>query len=441
MIGVGISAGLTGAKRARSIQDPLPALDLDWATDRSLPAAYGPTPSFSRASTGTYFTSSGLLTSAAINGPRFNHVYNGSSWVSKGLLVEEQRTNNLLRSEDLTVTWTANRGSITSNAIVAPDGTTTADRFIESTANGVHGPVQTPVTTTAAAYTVSGFFRAGTRSIVVMRFQDFATGLNGVGAEFDLSAGTISSPAVVIGAFTSPSATISNVGGGWYRCTVTGTTNTTQCSLRIETCTSAGAFSAAFFQGSSYTGDGSSYFDSWGYQLELGSFATSYIPTHTAAVTRSADVCQITGTSFSSFFNANEGSIAAEYDTIYPLSLASSRRLFIFRDAGNSVRLNSEINSNGIYWETVPAGANILGAYSASAYDSVKAGYGYKVNDFAITVNGSAASTDTSVSVPTGITLLDLGSMDGSQYLCGHIARLRYYNSRLTNSKLQELST
>ena len=69
MIGVGISAGLSGAKRARSIQDPLPALDLDWATNRSLPASYGPTPSFSRASTGTYFDGQGILKSAAVNGP------------------------------------------------------------------------------------------------------------------------------------------------------------------------------------------------------------------------------------------------------------------------------------------------------------------------------------------------------------------------------------
>jgi hypothetical protein len=180
----------------------------------------------------------------------------------------------------------------------------------------------------------------------------------------------------------------------------------------------------------------------FGAQYETGAFATSFIASDSGtAVTRSADVCQITGTSFSSFFNANEGSIAAEYDTIYPLSLASSQRLFIFRDAGNSVRLNSEINTPGLYWETVPAGANIFGAYSASAYDVVKAGYGYKVNDFAITVNGSAASTDTSVSVPTGITLLDIGGMNGSQYLCGHIARLRYYPTRLPNATLQVLST
>lgn len=438
MIGVGISAGLTGAKRARSIQDPLPALDLDWATDRSLPAAYGPTPSFSRASTGTYFTSSGLLTSAAINGPRFNHVYNGSSWVSKGLLVEEQRTNNLLQSEDLTVTWTANRGSITSNTTVAPDGTTTADRFVESTANGVHGPVQTPVTTTAAAYTVSGFFRAGTRSVVVMRFQDYATGLNGVGAEFDLSAGTISAPAVVIGAFTSPSATISNVGGGWYRCTVTGTTNTTQCSLRIETCTTAGAFSAALFQGSSYTGDGSSYFDSWGYQLEAGSFATSYIPTHTSAVTRSADVCQITGTNFSGLWNEPGGTLVAEGDTpasgtksLVSADNATANESSVLQTVGTDPLF--VVTDGGVAQVSIDAGTVVYGT-------AFKLAAAYAINDFAVSKDAAAVVTDTSGTIPTP-TQLNIGADAAGNYVCGHIARLRYYSTRLTNAKLQELST
>jgi len=444
MIGVGISAGLSGAKRTRSIQDPLPALDLDWATDRSLPAAYGPTPSFSRASTGTYFTSSGVLTSAAINAPRFNHVFNGSSWVSKGLLVEEQRTNNLLRSEDLTITWTANRGSITSNAIVAPDGTTTADRFVESTANGVHGPVQTPVTTTAAAYTVSGFFRAGSRSIVVMRFQDFATGLNGVGAEFNLSSGTISAPAVVIGAFTSPSATISDVGGGWYRCTVTGTANTTQCSLRIETCTTAGAFSAAFFQGSSYTGDGSSYFDSWGYQLELGSFATSYIPTTTAAVTRSADVCQITGGDFSGLYNQSEGSFAVEYDRVGVDNSKDSEVIQVTNSSGTNQYYIDAVGGNEVvnfFISPTMQASLALGSVSAAGV-YVRTAIAYKINDFVASRNGAAVVTDASGTVPT-VDRMGIGRdiVANNFTLNGHIARLRYYSTRLTNAKLQELST
>jgi hypothetical protein len=47
-------------------------------------------------------------------------------------------------------------------------------------------------------------------------------------------------------------------------------------------------------------------------QLEAGAFRTSYIPTTTAAVTRSADVASITGSAFSSWFNASTGVIYGE---------------------------------------------------------------------------------------------------------------------------------
>jgi hypothetical protein len=268
-----------------------------------------------------------------------------------------------------------------------------------------------------------------------MRFQDFATGTNGVGAEFNLSAGTISSPAAVIGAFTSPSATISDVGGGWYRCTVTGTANTTQCSLRIETCTSAGAFYAAFFQGSSYAGDGSSYFDSWGYQLELGSFATSYIPTHTAAVTRSADVCQITGTDFSGFWNATEGTFVAEWDFIrttggtpFTALSTTSSLMQIYRSGTPDLRWF-------VYNGTTQADFTIGNVASVN-----RAAVAYKANDFAGSSLGGVVATDTSGSVPTA-NKLNILADENNAVVTGHISRLRYYNTRLANSKLQELST
>jgi len=436
MIGVGLSATLSGGRKARVNLDPMPALDLNFAANRSLPADYGPTPSFSRASTGTFFNSSGVLTSAAVNAPRFNHVYSGGSWVSRGLLVEEQRTNLQLASSDLGngSYWSTLNMSISANSGNAPDGTATADFLVPSAGTGTKYIYSnpTPYTKTAGANNaVSIFAKSSDFQYITIQALDNGSGAY-IHAGFDLLNGIVGSSATGGGA-TFVSSSIQNVGNGWYRCVVVGSSSGTQGRIAIGVGGNATLTS---------TGDGVKGAFIWGVQAEDNvSFSTSYIPTTSASATRSADVCQITGTSFSSFFNANEGSIAAEYDTIYPLSLASSRRLFIFRDAGNSVRLNSEINTPGLYWETVPAGANILGAYSASAYDVVKAGYGYKVNDFAITVNGATASTDTSVSVPTGITLLDIGGMNGSQYLCGHISRLRYYPTRLTNATLQSLST
>jgi hypothetical protein len=406
----------------------MPALDLNFAANRSLPADYGPTPSYSRASTGTLFNSSGVLASAAVNVPRFDHVYSGGSWVSRGLLVEEQRTNLYLYSEDLSQGNTANNVTVSTNTDMSPDGNTTADKITSATSTAIHYLEKGGyAVSSSTAYTISLFAKKGTHRYIQISANNEGSG---VYANFDIQAGILGN----VGA--SATGSITNCANGWFRCSMTYTaTNISSRPLIVM----VSGTTAARVESTALTTSDTVLI--WGVQQEAGSFATSYIPTTSSSATRSADVCQITGTSFSSFFNANEGSIAAEYDTIYPLSLASSRRLFIFRDAGNSVRLNSEINTPGLYWETVPAGANILGAYSASAYDVVKAGYGYKVNDFAITVNGATASTDTSVSVPTGITLLDIGGMNGSQYLCGHISRLRYYPTRLTNATLQSLST
>ena len=416
-----------------------PTVDLLFAADRSLTSYSGPTPSFSRASTGTYFNSSGVLTSATINAARFNYAYNGTTWVSKGLLIEEQRTNTCLRSQDLTATWSANRGSITSNTTTAPDGTLTADRFVENTATGVHGPVQFDiVTTSGAASTASGFFKAGSRSVIVVRFQDNATGLHGVGAEFNLSNGTISVAALTIGGFSSPSASITDVGNGWYRCSVTGTVNTTLCSLRVEACTATGALSSGSFTGSSYTGDGSSYFDSWGYQMEAGSFPTSYIPTTTAAVTRSADVCQITGLDFSGFWNATEGSIAAEIDSpasgTRPISSAddnTANKSMILFTSGADPKFS--VTDGGVSQADIDAG-------SISANTNFKLSTAFKANDFSASVGGSAAVTDASGTVPS-VDRLRIGANQAGNYLNGHIARWRYYPVRLPNATLQVLST
>jgi hypothetical protein len=81
-----MSLPLLGAGMATD--GPSAALDLNFASLLSLTPSVGPTPSYTRASTGTSTNASGVLTTAAINEPRFDHVYNGSSWVSKGLLIE-----------------------------------------------------------------------------------------------------------------------------------------------------------------------------------------------------------------------------------------------------------------------------------------------------------------------------------------------------------------
>lgn len=76
------------------------SLDLQFATDKSLTARKGPTPTFTRASTATFIGSDGLIQSAAINAARFDH--DPITLACKGLLIEESRTNLVFPSDTLT---------------------------------------------------------------------------------------------------------------------------------------------------------------------------------------------------------------------------------------------------------------------------------------------------------------------------------------------------
>lgn len=422
MIGVGISAGLSGSKRARSIQDPLPALDLDWATDRSLPAAYGPTPSFSRASTGTFFNSSGTLTTAAVNGPRFNHVYDGTNWVSKGLLVEEQRTNSC-RYSDLSAGFLTLRASINSSSTVAPDGSSSR-KLVETATSGTHFNYASPpflAITNGTVYTISAFVKAGERTKVLLSSN---TGGLTLDTSFDLSSGAVISS-------SATSSAIVNVGNGWYRISAT-----KACSVNDSTAPGINLLDGS--GNSSYTGDGSSGLFIWGIQQESGSFPTSYIPTTSAAVTRSADVCQITGTDFSGFWNEPAGSIVAEGDTP-----ASGTKSLVSADnaTANESSVLRTVGTDPLFVVTDGSVAQAsIDSGSVSSGTGFKVAAAYTVNDFAVSKDAAAVVADASGTIPTP-TQINIGTDASGNYLCGHIARLRYYPTRLTNAKLQELST
>ena len=104
-------------------------------------------------------------------------------------------------------------------------------------------------------------------------------------------------------------ATIQDVGNGWRRVTVTYNSLTNYFDNQIVLLPDTATQFAQRF----YTGNGSSGVFVWGTQIEANSFATSYVPNlTTGSTTRSADVCQITGTDFSGIWNGTEGTFACE---------------------------------------------------------------------------------------------------------------------------------
>ena len=140
---------------------------------------------------------------AAVQGPRFEHggIYR----------------NLILQSEDLSTTWALARATISTNTVIAPDGTTTADTLVEdATSANTHIVYQIMPDgdfTNDATYTFSCYVKAANRTWVRYTLRD--KGGNYPVAEFDVENG------VVGGAATAGNtSTIENVGNGWYRCSM-----------------------------------------------------------------------------------------------------------------------------------------------------------------------------------------------------------------------------
>jgi hypothetical protein len=155
--------------------------------------------------------------------------------------------------------------TIGSNVLTSPDGYTNADSIIEDGSTGLHTFYNFGLTTfTAAAYTASVFAKKGGRDWFSIQLYD---GTQGFVAFFNLDTGVVGN--VDAGA----TATITNYGNGWYRCTVTATTAAGSSG-------GIAIFSASANGSTNYAGTNgltAGYF--YGWQLELASYATSYIPT------------------------------------------------------------------------------------------------------------------------------------------------------------------
>ena len=213
--------------------------------------------------------SNGNIGSVAANVPRLSYMFGSCP----ALLLEPQRTNTVLFSEDLTTAnWAKARLTITGNSIVSPDGNTTADTVTATAETGQHNVqngAHTATTTTASIYA-----KKGTHNFL----QIFSGTSSQAFANFNINTG-------VVGTFgTLATASIQNAGDGWYRCSITITSPPSGSTFRWAMVTSASAVYAE-----SWTATGSENYYLWGGQVEEGAYATTYIPTGAATATRLGD--------------------------------------------------------------------------------------------------------------------------------------------------------
>lgn len=400
-----------------------PTLLLDFANTGRL----DPRVTFTRATTATYFDQLGVLQTAQANEPRFD--YNPSTLAPLGLLIEEARTNLLLQSQTFQTTWTPIRTTISADAAVAPDSTLTGDKFIATSVAGSHLISQT-ISVTAQAYTLTCFAKAGEYNFIQLNIPDPGAGGAGKVGSFNLSTGTLG---VVQDAGVTR--TITSVGNGWYRCSIT------------YTVTGAGSSGVGFFvtntdvRAESFTGNDVNGIFIWGAQLEAGAFATSYIPTTTTALTRNADVASMTGTNFSSWYNAAESTAIVDY--LITATRTSDLTFVRFDDGGSNNRF--QIGTGGSFtvynsFAITSGAAQGNNIASVSPLGQRKVAFAIGTNSSVTAASGTVGTTDTSVTVPSGLNRLMIGRDDTSGYVNGWISRIAYYPTRLPNATLQALT-
>jgi len=371
---------------------------------------------------GEYIPTTSTINSA----PRFDH--NPTTGESLGLLVEEQRTNLLLQSENLATTWAPTGSSVSVNTAISPDGQTTADTLTEDTSTGNHSVNSAAIAWAGnTTYTCAVYAKANTRSLLVVAFGTANNWVNSQrNAVFNLSNGTIFSQAG-----SSVTASIQALPNNWYRCVMTATTIASPLASTVQLQLHDGS-------SASYTGNGTSGLFIWGAQLEVGSFPTSYIPTTTATVTRSADVASITGANFSSWYRQDEGTVFAEGSSAWASGNfvgssdnTNNNRIFVGVTSGPSSRLLITTSGSSAASITVP--------YTLNAF--LKGAGGYRENSSQFVANGVLGTEDTICAIPT-VNKLSIGSNTTSSdfFLNGTIRRLTYWPQRLPNSTLQAVT-
>jgi hypothetical protein len=220
---------------------------------------------FTRSTTATYIDpADGLLKTAAINSPRFEE---------KGLLMEGQGTNLYTYSN----TFSPVRASVAATH-PSPDGSNNATKLREDTtdSNDHYMFKSFPVASIAdnAVCTYSFFAKAGERTSIVVAAVSKAAVQTGYGT-VNLITGEVTVNSVPIG--------VVSVGNGWYRISISSNVGAGASNPYVRATLKNEAGNV------SYTGNGTSGIYLWGAQAEASPIPTSYIPTTTAAVTRTAD--------------------------------------------------------------------------------------------------------------------------------------------------------
>jgi|694.fasta_scaffold20612_15 hypothetical protein len=350
----------------------------------------------------TYINSNGVLATATTNEPRFDH--DPTTLAPRGLLVEGTSTN-LATYSNLQAAWLGgiNR-TVTPNTtdVLSPDGTNNAAKVALTSASYCSVYEAIVGLANATTYTFSYWIRgtAGNQQRIYSLTQ---------------------------GADLVTQTTLTYTNTGWTRIQVTFTSGAANNTVFIYPVSRA-------------SGTVNDVLYVYGCQLEAGNGASSLIPTGASTVQRLADECSMTGTNFSSWFNATEGTFLAHARRIRTTDLG---RIVSANDNTTTESIDLGADTTGEF--IVTDGGSALATISpgtVTANTAFKIAGAYKLNDVQAALGGTLGTADTSVTLPT-IDRLMVGRQAGGSpiYLNGTVAVLKYWPTRLTNAQLQSFTT
>ena len=317
-----------------------------------------------RNTTSTRVNSAGLIESVAFNAPRID--YTNASCPS--ILVEPIRTNNFTNSQNISLWYTpAENVTLTSNTTdtLSPDGTNNASKI--TIGSGSPKRSYQITNSVAGVGTFSAYVKAGTSNEITL-----LTTSGSINILYNLSTLAITA--------TNGTGTITSVGNGWYRITATNTLITLEVLQVI------------------YTNTAGQTIYIWGFQVEAGSTATSYIPTTTIPITRNDDV--ITKTGITNLIGQSEGTIFWDVKDLVG-SVSSGNPEFMIRNTAftNWIGITTNTSANPFRITAKPIGVGSIIDYSANI-TSAKACLKYGTFGAKLFLNGNPTPVATSVVNP-----------------------------------------
>jgi hypothetical protein len=363
------------------------------------------------------------LTETRLNRPRVDFSLGGCP----NLLLEPQRTNLNLWSEDLTnVYWSKFQSSVTANAATAPNGLLTADKIVEDSTNNAHSVfIGGLILTIGQSLTRSVYLKADGRNWVSLSILESSTFHR---AYFNLSNGTIGNVGAGVTASISPAA------NGYYRCSITRVLTTTNpSSFAIELASADGT--------NIYLGNGVSGILAWGAQIEVGAYPTTYIPTTSASVTRNGDSFALSNVFTNNMISSAGGTWFVDLRNNRVLSSGGGE------DVGGGFELGNSAGVPTNAWKFRRGGGaqriniwNVIGGTSTPIYnlptDNSKVAIKWNGTTADVFVNGVKVVTATSFPVT---------NMDFLRYIVNqfptYLNSMALYNTPLSDAECIQITT